>query len=197
MRIKQWIAGAAVFALTAFLILPNSVQAQEQTPEQSSSATTITTQVPYTHSAELTITGEGTVTVSGNTYTETATVQIPRLEEVSWEFDPADGYVLKEVFYNGTDVTEKLTGNIYTAQPVNEDGTEVKVVFVEDKSTADKTGSGSSGSGQSGTGSTAGTSGTDSPKTGDETEVGFLINLIFLSGSGAVMITLFMRRKRV
>ena len=197
MRIKQWIAGAAVFVLTAFLFLPNSVQAKGQSPEQSSTATTITTQVPYTHSAELTITGEGSVAVAGNTYTETATVQIPRLEEVSWQFDPADGCRLKEVTYNGTDVTEELTGNTYTAQPVNEDGTKVKVVFVEDKSTADETGSGSSGSGQSGTGSTAGTSGTDTPKTGDDTEPGLWTGIMAVSMILVISLMAKVRKKKV
>lgn len=221
MRMKQWIAGAAVFALTAFLFLPNSVQAQEQPPAKSSSATMITTRVPDTHSAELSITGEGTVTVAGNTYTETTEIQIPRLEEVTWQFDPADGYRLKEVIYNGTDVTEELSGNTYTAQPVNEDGTEIRVVFVEGiggtgdtSGDAGGTGSGSGGNGQSGTGSTtgtpgtgsttgtsgtdstSGTSGADSPKTGDETEISFFMTLMSLSGIGAVMIILSMRRKR-
>lgn len=198
LRIKQWIAGAAVFALTAFLILPNSVQAQEQTPEQSSSATTITTQVPYTHSAELTITGEGTVTVSGNTYTETATVQIPRLEEVSWQFDPADGYVLKEVFYNGTDVTEELSDNTYAARPVNEDGTEVRVVFVKDAgSSGNPTGSTGGTGGQTGSGTSGNVSGKDSPKTGDETELGLWTGMMAVSMILVIALMAKVRKKKV
>ena len=134
MRMKQWIAGAAVFALSAFLCLPANVQAQEQTTSGNSSSTTITVQVPETHTAELMVTGEGTVIVGGQSYTETVQIQIPRLEEVAWKFVPAKGYTLETVLYNGADVTDALVGDTYTAEPVYEDGTEVQVTFARKSS---------------------------------------------------------------
>ena len=127
-----------MLAMCVCLLFPLSVKAQEQTSGQSSS-TTITTQVPETHKATLTIVGKGTVTVNGQTCEGEVShmeVKIPRLTETEWKFSPADGYTLEKVLYNGTDVTEKLTDHTYHADPVNEDGTEVKVVFTEKRKTA-------------------------------------------------------------
>ena len=164
---EKWMAGVTLLAMCVCLLFPVSVKAQEQTAGQSSS-TTITTQVPETHKATLTIVGKGTVTVNGQTCEGEVShmeVKIPRLTETEWKFSPADGYTLEEVLYNGTYVTEELADHTYRADPVNEDGTEVKVVFTE------KT-SGTAGRDPSGSG---GTSGKDSPKTGDDTAAGLWV----------------------
>ena len=164
-----------MLAMCVCLLFTLSVKAEEQTSGQSSS-TTITTQVPETHKATLTIAGKGTVTVNGQTCEGEVShmeVKIPRLAETEWKFSPADGYTIEKVLYNGTDVTEELADYTYRADPVNEDGTEVKVVFTE--KTSGTTGSDSSGSGSQQSGSDTSTSGDtsakDSPKTGDDTPI--------------------------
>ena len=185
MKKEKWMAGATMLAMCVCLLFPLSVKAQEQTSGQSSS-TTITTQVPETHKATLTIVGKGTVTVNGQTCEGEVShmaVKIPRLTETEWKFSPADGYTLEEVLYNGTDVTEEVTDYTYHADPVNEDGTEVKVVFTEKNSGT--TGSDPSGSGnqQSGsdTSTSGGTSGKDSPKTGDDTPISLWMGAMTVS----------------
>ena len=196
---EKWMAGVTLLAMCVCLLFPVSVKAQEQTAGQSSS-TTITTQVPETHKATLTIVGKGTVTVNGQTCEGEVShmeVKIPRLTETEWKFSPADGYTLEEVLYNGTDVTEELADHTYRADPVNEDGTEVKVVFTEKTSgTAGRDPSGS-GSHQSGsdTSTSGGTSGKDSPKTGDDTAAGLWISFLALSGLGSVSLTILRRRR--
>ena len=158
-----------------FLSLSVNVQAQGEIPAQSSS-TTITTQVPETHEAVLTITGEGVVSVNGQTYSDTGTsieIQIPRLENIAWRFSPAGGYILKQVLYNGIDVTKELVDSIYMAQPVNEDGTEVRVVFIKD-------GTGSEAEGDS-SGQQSEGSNVSSPGTGDNTSVRFWTGALSLS----------------
>lgn len=83
-------------------------------------------------------------------------------------------HVISDVQGTGTiDVTEEVTDYTYRADPVNEDGTEVKVVFTEKTSGtagSDPSGSGSQQSG-SDTSSSGGTSAKDSPKTGDDTPI--------------------------
>ena len=197
MKRKKWMAGAALLVMSVCLFLPTGVQAQEQTSGKSSS-TTITTQVPETHKATLTIIGKGTVTVNGQTRKGEAAdieVKIPRLEEMEWKFSPADGYALKQVLYNGTDVTEELADNIYRAEPVNEDGTEVKVVFTEKNSGT--SGKDPSGSGSQQSGSNTSVSGKDTPKTGDNTAVGFWMGAMTVSAFLAACCLILHRKKRV
>ena len=143
--------------------------------------------MPETHKATLTIVGKGTVTVNGQTCEGEVShmeVKIPRLTETEWKFSPADGYTLEEVLYNGTDVTEEVTDYTYRADPVNEDGTEVKVVFTEknsDTAGSDPSGSGSHQSG-SDTSTSGGTSAKDSPKTGDDTPISLWMGAMIVSG---------------
>ena len=144
-----------------------------------SSTTTITTQVPETHKATLTIAGKGTVTVNGQTCEGEVShmeVKIPRLTETEWKFSPADGYTLEEVLYNGTDVTEEVTDYTYRAEPVNEDGTEVKVVFTE---------------------KTSGTTGKDSPKTGDDTPISLWMGAMTVSAVLAACCLGLYRKKKI
>ena len=117
-------------------------------------------------------------------------VKIPRLTETEWKFSPADGYTLEEVLYNGTDVTEEVTDYTYRADPVNEDGTEVKVVFTE--KTSGTTGSDPSGSGSQQSGSdsstSGGTSAKDSPKTGDDTPISLWMGAMTgIRGTGGLL----------
>ena len=196
MKRKKWMAGAVLLVMSVCLLFPAGVRAQEQVSRQSSSAT-ITTQVSKTHKAALTIIGKGTVTVNGQTRkgeTVDIEVTIPRLEETEWKFSPADGYALEQVFYNGTDVTEELAGDTYRAEPVNEDGTEVKVVFTEKNSGT--SGKDPSGSGSQQSGSNTSVSGKDSPKTGDDTAVGFWMGAMTVSAFLAACCLILHRKKR-
>ena len=192
---EKWMAGATMLAMCVCLLFPVSVNAQEQTSGP------ITTQVPETHKATLTIVGKGTVTVNGQTCEGEVShmeVKIPRLTETEWKFSPADGYTLEEVLYNGTDVTEEVTDYTYHADPVNEDGTEVKVVFTEKNSGT--TGSDPSGSGnqQSGsdTSTSGGTSGKDSPKTGDDTPISLWMGAMTVSAVLAAYCLVLYRKKK-
>ncbi len=168
-----------------------------------SSEFSVKTTVPETHSAVLLIAGEGTVAVNGKDYTaqnQEMELQIPRLEEVEWTFIPADGYAVKSVLYNGADVTAELTGQTYTAAPVNEDGTRVEVAFVkgQDGSGADN--------GQQGTGSGTGTAGgqqsgsssnkTGNVQTGDDSPIPMWMAALFTSLIVSVGIGLQLRRNK-
>ena len=129
MKKRKWI----VVMMSACLFFPTFVKAQEEETSQTSSLT-ITTQVPETHQATLTIAGKGTVTVNDQTCEGEVShmeVKIPRLMETEWKFSPADGYTLEEVYFNETDVTNMVVDNAYFMEPVNVDGNEVKVVFTK------------------------------------------------------------------
>lgn len=159
---------ALLFAFALIQAMPVYAQSGE---------VSVKTTVPETHSAVLLITGEGTVTVNGKNYTvqdEEIKLQIPRLEELKWTFVPAEGYVVKSVLYNGTDVTAELTDKTYTAAPVNEDGTRVEVTFVK---------------GQDG-------SGTDNVQTGDDSHISLWMMVLFTSLIVSVGIGLQLRRKK-
>lgn len=185
---------AMLFAFALIYAIPVYAQSGEVSVE---------TTVPKTHSAVLLIKGEGTVNVNGDSYTaqdEEIKLQIPRLEETTWTFAPAKGYTIKSVLYNGTDVTAELTGQTYTAAPVNEDGTRVEVTFVKGQD-----GSGTD-NGQQGTGGGTGTGGgqqnggnngkTGNVKTGDETNISLWMAVLFASLISSVGIGLQLRRKK-
>ncbi len=199
MKRKKWMAGVAMLVMSVCLLLPASVQAREPVSGQSSS-TTITTQVPETHKAMLTIVGNGTVTVNAQTCKGEASnieVKIPRLTKTEWRFSPADGYTLEKVLYNGADVTDALADNTYTAGPVYEDGTEVQVTFVRKSSglSGKDESAGSSGSNPS-SNTPSGTSGTDSPKTGDDTATGLWAGAMIVSAILVLSCLMMYRRKR-
>lgn len=188
MRMKRLLAvmaGALCFC-SALLF-----HVQTQAAEQSNGTVTITTTVPETHTATLSITGEGTVTVDGKTYTaQSQELEIPRLEELVWTFTPADGYELDTVLYNGTDVTGKLADQSYKADPVYENGTEVSVTFTKESGKESDTEKGTGNSGQQ----SGGTSfGKDSPKTGDPSDIypwmiTFFVSLSAVGGIGLISV---------
>lgn len=159
---------ALLFAFALIQAMPVYAQSGE---------VSVKTTVPETHSAVLLIAGEGTVTVNGDSYTvqdKEIELQIPRLKEVKWTFVPAEGYVVKSVLYNGTDVTAELTDKTYNAAPINEDGTRVEVTFVK---------------GQDG-------SGTDNVQTGDDSHISLWMMVLFTSLIVSAGIGLQLRRKK-
>lgn len=185
MRLRRLAAGIGVFCVCAALIFPVHTYAAEQ----SDGATTITATVPDTHTAMLSITGEGTVTVDGKTYTaQSQELEIPRLEELVWTFTPADGYELDTVLYNRTDVTEELTDQSYKADPVYENGTEVEVIFAADEAGAGTGGGQDDKDTPSGSQTDKGSSQTDKDssrsgkvQTGDGTGAGLWVGMLAVS----------------
>lgn len=188
MRMKRLLAVmAGALCFCSALLFP----VQTQASEQSNGTVTITATVPETHTATLSITGEGTVTMDGKTYTaQSQELEIPRLEELVWTFTPADGYELDTVLYNGTDVTGKLADQSYKADPVYENGTEVSVTFTKESGKESDTEKGTGNSGQQ----SGGTSfGKDSPKTGDPSDIypwmiAFFASLSAAGGIGLISV---------
>lgn len=176
MNKKKWIAIAAM--MSACLFFPASIKAEEGNLQ--SSSTTITTQVPDTHKAALTIIGNGSVMINGETCkgeTSILEVNIPRLARTEWKFSPSDGYTLKEVYLNGTDVSDEVMDNIYWMDPVNADGTEVKVVFTRVPISGSET--------------------TGNPDTGVNSSAGLWAALMMGSLMFAVGVVAIKRKKRV
>lgn len=216
---------AVVAACACMLALsPGAVYAQE-TGE--GSAAELTVHVPSVHTATLRVGANGSVSVNGETYAGAAsgiTVELPRLEDVAWEFCPADGYMVEAVLYNGTDVTAELRGNTYTASGVSEDGTVVEVTFAKREAGTDPTatltptgkpavtptptsggtsgkGSGSSGSSGRGTavtGQTAKTTvtKTTATKTGDNTPVAPCTAALLAAVAAVGLCTVKLRKRR-
>lgn len=191
MRMKRLLAVmAGALCFCSALLFP----VQTQAAEQSNGTVTITTTVPETHTATLSITGEGTVTVDGKTYTaQSQELEIPRLEELVWTFTPADGYELDAVLYNGTDVTGKLADQSYKADSVYENGTEVSVTFTKKSGKESDTEKGTGNSRQQSGGTS---SGKDSPKTGDPSDIYPWMIAFFASLSAAGGIGFFQYRKK-
>ena len=177
MKKRKWIAIAAM--MSACMFFPVSVKAQEEETTQTSSLT-IKTQVPDTHKAVLTIIGNGSVMINGETCkgeTSILEVNIPRLTETKWQFSPADGYTLDEVYLNEIDVSDKVVDNIYWMDPVNADGTEVKVVFTKVPASLSDT--------------------TGNPDTGVNRSAGLWVTVMIGSALLAMGFVAIKRRKRV
>lgn len=76
--------------------------------------TTLTTTVPSEFSVKIEIEGKGSVIVDGVEYSENAEIAVQRNEEISYKILSAEGYEIKSVYYNDTDVTESLKDGIIT-----------------------------------------------------------------------------------
>lgn len=70
--------------------------------------TTLTTVVPSFISLSLQMQGNGTVTINGTPYTESARIQVERDSTMAVQIIPDNGYRLQSVVFNG----ENLTGNL-------------------------------------------------------------------------------------
>lgn len=207
MGMKKRTAGAALLCFGMTLCFPEAQICVNAEQAQQTSYTAVTTTVPETHRASLEIVGSGTVKIKENSYTgedKSFTVNVPRLEETTWEFMAADGWLLESAYYNGEDVTAELVGGVYQAEPVHTDGTKVKAVFAKQEETETETETETepqtepetkkNGSGHSsGAGKKPSASGTGA-KTGDTTNIVFWIVALAISGGalGAVAI----RRRR-
>lgn len=71
----------------------------------SSGTATLTTRVPSHFSVEVTIQGNGAVTINGVTLTQSGVVSVERGKAVAVQIEAGDGDCLKSVTYNHADVT--------------------------------------------------------------------------------------------
>ena len=126
------------------MLLPITVWAQE---------TTLTTVVPSSHTLHIEVTGDGTITIDGVAYTQTADVQVWRQHRPEISLQIADGYKIKTVLWDGDDVTAAFQSGKWTAPEILEDA--VLTVVFEGPS--------------------------DIPQTGDHRPLDFWVLLMFLS----------------
>lgn len=131
MIMKKMTIGIIGFCFASALLFPYSIAAKDT---ESNQATTITTSVPTTQQAQLTIEGKGSISVDGKPFTETQGIVVGRLKSIKYTFLPAKGYVLGKVMYDHVNVTDKVLNNTYMANPVYKDGTSIEVTFIKESS---------------------------------------------------------------
>ncbi len=86
----------------------------------------LTTEVPCT--VVLHVGAHGKATVDGTDYTGDGSFQRPLGTVVTYAFAPDKGYEVEKVVYNGADVTDRLSGDAYTAPALDGDA-ELTVTF--------------------------------------------------------------------
>lgn len=102
----------ALFLAAIAMLLPITVWAQE---------TTLTTVVPTNHILHIEVTGDGTITIDGVAYTQTADVQVWRQHRPEINIQAADGSIIKTVLWGNEDVTAAFQDGKWTAPEVLED----------------------------------------------------------------------------
>lgn len=197
MRIKRLLTGISAFCFCIALMSPVQAWAEEQ-------STKLTVNVPSTHTVQLEIGEHGSVTVDGKTYTGTKTIQVDRLKEEVYTIQAEKGWKVAEVTYGpeGERVEAQLTGSVFTAPAVNQDGNVLTVTVVEGTETPDETPTptpdatgtptpgatekptgvpGGTGSGGNGTDGNSAKGTVNTVKTGDETNIGFFTGIMVIS----------------
>lgn len=94
-----------LLAVLLLMLIPFSAFAAE---------TTLTTTVPSEFSVKIEIEGKGSVIVDGVEYSENAEIVVKRNEEISYKILSAEGYEIKAVFFNDTDVKRSLKDGVIT-----------------------------------------------------------------------------------
>ena len=179
LKMKRFMAGLGVLAVMFSLLFPIQVYAEET---QSNGTTTLTTKVPDTHTVLLKIGTHGCVSINEKTYDhKDKSIEIARLEEQEYIFQPEKGYVVESVSYGikGNEQEIKITENRFTAPAIHSDGNILEVKFkkqtVSPGNNSDTTDKGEN----HGTG----------VKTGDRTNIlGFSV-LFLVSGIGLVLLS--------
>lgn len=115
---KKPFAIFAAFLLVAFLALPAAAEG----------TTTLTVVLPDSYSLALTIQGKGTVKVGGASCSKSTQLTLSRLEPVTIQVTPKEGWFLHSVKWNGEAQTVKKSGWALTLDGVTEDMT-LEVVF--------------------------------------------------------------------
>lgn len=84
--------------------------------------TTLTAQVPYTHTLTMALDAGVRVTVDGVSYENGARITVPRHQSPRLTLRLPAGAVLEKADYNGQDVTQALQGGSYRLPPMESDG---------------------------------------------------------------------------
>ena len=84
--------------------------------------TTLTAQVPSTHTLTLVLDPGVRVTVDGVSYESGARITVPRHQSPRLTLRLPAGAVLEKADYNGQDVTQALQGGSYRLPPMESDG---------------------------------------------------------------------------
>lgn len=113
-----------MFCIAFALALPVKADASDNT-------TTLTINIPDSHTVTLDIKEHGAVLVNGKSYTGKTTVQIARLKEQGYEIKPDKGWQIDTVRYGMSDSMETVTVNdmVFTAPAIHEDGYVLTVTF--------------------------------------------------------------------
>lgn len=115
---KKVFALSAVLLLAIFLVLPASAE----------SSTTLTVVLPDNYNLDLVIRGKGTVKVGGTSCQSSTCLTLARLEPVTIQATPKDGWLLHSIKLNGKAQTVKKSGWTLTLDGVTEDMT-LEVTF--------------------------------------------------------------------
>ena len=96
---------ACLLVFAIFLLFPVCVWAQE---------TTLTTQIPASHTLHIEITGNGSVTVDTEAFSQTADVPVKRGSAPQITVAAGEKAKIKSVFFNDQDITENFHNGVYT-----------------------------------------------------------------------------------
>lgn len=102
----------ALFLAIIVMLLPVTVWAQE---------TTLTTVVPSSHTLHIEVTGDGTITIDGVAYTQTADVQVWRQHRPEITIQTAEGSKIKTILWGSQDVTAAFQDGKWTAPEILND----------------------------------------------------------------------------
>ena len=96
--------------------------------------TTLTTTVPSHFDMNVTIVGNGTLVINGNTLSQTSFISVDRHQDVTCKITPDVGYHISSVIYNGKDITKDAKEGVFALQPLEGDAT-FCITFVANAST--------------------------------------------------------------
>lgn len=88
-----------------------------------SDTTKLTTTVPSHFDMSVTIDGNGTLEINGNTLSQTNVIQVERHHDVTCKITPDVGYHINSVIYNGNDITADAKNGIFHLSPLDSDVT--------------------------------------------------------------------------
>lgn len=148
-----------LFLVLIVALLPVSVWAQE---------TTLSANVPSSHTLHIELTGKGKIVVDGVPYEQNASLQIKRHSTPEISVIPDSGWKLKSVLLDGQDITEEFQDGAFAFSETRED-LKLTVVFETQSST---------------------------PQTGDQSNIEILKLMMFLSVIGMLRCVPTRRRKR-
>lgn len=116
----------AILLVLLLMLLPVSALAQE---------TELTTTVPTSHTLHIELSGNGTVTIDGVSYTQSADVEIARHRAPTITLRAANGSIIQTVLWGDEDVTSAVKNGTWTAPEITED-VMLTVTFAESLSPA-------------------------------------------------------------